>query len=150
MKIIKFNNLLKNITSGIFTVMILLSFNSCSKSVSFLTSSVVPGAQGTVKMKVDNNRNYSIDISLSDLAEATRLTPPRLTYIVWMDTDQELTKNIGQLKSSTGFMSKRHKGSFKTVSSDKPMKIFITAEDDPQSQYPGNQVVLSTEKFDLK
>jgi hypothetical protein len=46
-------------------------------------------------------------------------------------------------------MSKQLKGSFKTVSSDKPVKIFITAEDDAAVQYPGTQVVLSTDKFQL-
>jgi hypothetical protein len=66
-----------------------------------------------------------------------------------MITDRDLTKNIGQLNSSKGFMSKQLKGSFKTVSSDKPVKIFITAEDDAAVQYPGTQVVLSTDKFML-
>ena len=149
MKTTRFNIISKNILSGIFAAMILLSVNSCSKSVSFLTSSVVPAARGTVKIKVDNNKNYSIDISLSDLAEVSRLNPPRLTYIVWMVTDHELTKNIGQLKSSMSFMSKRLKGTFRTVSSDKPIKIFITAEDDANIQYPGNQVMLSTDTFQL-
>jgi hypothetical protein len=147
MKATRFNNILKNIVSGIFASIILISVNSCSKNVSFLTSSVVPAARGNVKVKVDNNKNYSLEISLSELAEVSRLNPPRLTYIVWMVTDQELTKNIGQLKSSTSFMSKRLKGTFRTVSSDKPIKIFITAEDDPNIQYPGTQVVLSTDKF---
>jgi hypothetical protein len=149
MKTIRFNNRLKNILSGILAVMIIFSINSCSKSVSFLTSSVVPAARGNVKIKVDNNKNYSIEISVSELAEVSRLDPPRLTYIVWMLTDQALTSNIGQLKSSTSFMSKRLKGTFKTVSSSTPVKIFITAEDDPNIQYPGNQVVLSTDKFQL-
>ena len=87
---------------------------------------------------MDNNNNYAIDISLTDLAEVTRLQPSKLTYIVWMVTDQELTKNIGQLHSSKGIISKQLKGNFKTVSSFKPVKIFITAEDDPNIQYPGN------------
>ena len=149
MKTTRFNIILKNILSGIFAAMIFLSVNSCSKSVSFLTSSVVPAARGAVKIKVDKNKNYSIDISLSELAEVSRLNPPRLTYIVWMVTDQQLTKNIGQLKSSMSFMSKRLKGTFITVSSDKPIKIFITAEDDANIQYPGNQVMLSTDTFQL-
>jgi hypothetical protein len=147
MKTTRFNNISKNILSGIFAAMILFSVSACSKSVSFLTSSVVPAARGEVKIKVDNNKNYSIEITLSELAEVSRLNPPRLTYIVWMVTDQELTKNIGQLKSSVSFMSKRLKGSFRTVSSDKPVKIFITAEDDKDIQYPGNQVILTTDKF---
>jgi hypothetical protein len=129
--------------------MIVFSFNSCATSVSFLNSSVVPAARGSVKVKRDSNKNYVIQISLTDLAEVSRLQPSRLTYIVWMVTDRDLTKNIGQLNSSKGFMSKQLKGSFKTVSSDKPVKIFITAEDDASIQYPGTQVVLSTERFQL-
>jgi hypothetical protein len=149
MKTTRLNDLKKNILLGIFAIMIVFSLSSCATSVSFLTSSVVPAARGTVKVKRDNNKNYVIQISLTDLAEATRLQPSKLTYIVWMITDRQLTKNIGQLNSSKGFMSKQLKGSFKTVSSDKPVQIFITAEDDAGIQYPGTEVVLSTEKFQL-
>jgi hypothetical protein len=149
MKATRLNDLKKNILLGIFAIMIVFSLNSCATSVSFLNSSVVPAAHGTVKVKRDNNKNYVIQISLTDLAEATRLQPSKLTYIVWMITDRQLTKNIGQLNSSKGFMSKQLKGSFKTVSSDKPVQIFITAEDDAGVQYPGTQVILSTEKFQL-
>jgi hypothetical protein len=147
MKTIGFNNQTKNNFLAIFSIVVLFLFYSCATKVSFLTSSVVPAARGTVKIKVDNNKNYSIDITLSDLAEVSRLEPPKRTYIVWMVTDQEITKNIGQLKSSKGFMSKRLTGEFKTVSSVKPIKIFITAEDDPNIQYPGNLVVLTTDSF---
>ena len=86
---------------------------------------------------------------MTDLAEAQRLQPTKLTYVVWMVTDREITKNIGQLNSSRGIMSKQLKGSFKTVSSSKPIKIFITAEDDAGIQFPGALTVLSTDKFDL-
>ena len=149
MKATRLNNIRKNIVLGIFAVIIVFLVNSCATSVSFLNSSVVPAAQGKVKIKMDNNKNYAIQISLSNLAESTRLQPSKLTYIVWMVTDRELTKNIGQLYSSKGFMSKSLKGSFKTVSSDKPVKIFITAEDDASIQYPGTPIVLSTDKFQL-
>jgi|ERR1035437_2246951 hypothetical protein len=149
MKATRLNNLKKNIFPGIFILMIVFSLISCATSVSFLNSSVVPAARGSVKIKKDNNKNYVIQISLTDLAEAARLQPSKVTYIVWMITDRDLTKNIGQLNSSKGFMSKQLKGSFKTVSSDKPVKVFITAEDDAAVQYPGTQVVLSTDKFQL-
>ena len=150
MKTKRLNSLTKNILRGVFVMILIFSFFSCATSVIFLNSPVVPAARGSVKIKTDKNKNYDIEISLSGLAESSRLQPSKLTYIVWMVTDQALTKNIGQLNSSKGFMSKELKGSLKTVSADKPVKIFISAEDDAGVQYPGPQVVLSTDKFILK
>ena len=150
MKATRLNRLTINILRGVFVMILIFSFFACATSVTFLNSPVVPAARGSVKIKTDKNKNYDIEVSLSGLAESSRLQPSKLTYIVWMETDQALTKNIGQLNSSKGFMSKELKGSLKTVSADKPVKIFISAEDDAGVQYPGPQVVLSTDKFLLK
>ncbi len=137
----------KNISFFIAAVMMLFIFSSCSHKISFQTSSVVPAAKGIVKIKKDKNDNYRISIALTDLAEPKRLLPAKSTYVVWMDTDNNRIKNIGQISSSTGFLSSKLKASFETVSAFKPIKIFITAEDDAAIQYPGMQVVLSTERF---
>lgn len=107
----------------------------------------MPAANGTVKVKKDNNNNYGIKISLTNLAAPNRLQPSKNTYVVWMQTANNGTKNIGQINTSTGFLSSKLKSSFETVSSFKPVKIFITAEDDAGIQYPGMQVVLSTNNF---
>lgn len=137
----------KNILLGLLTLMIAFSLSACSKKVSFLTSSVVPAARGYVSVKTDKNKNNSIEVRVTELAEVQRLQPARQMYVVWMLTDQDVTKNIGQIKSSSGVMSKQLKASFETVSSFKPVKIFITAEDNADIQYPGNQIVLETERF---
>jgi hypothetical protein len=147
MKSKRLNTLTKSIFLGIFTVIFVFLFDSCNTSVRFLTSSVVPAAQGEVKVKMDKNKNYVIDIQISDMADVSRLQPSKRTYVVWMITDQGLTKNIGQLNSTTSFLSKRHKAELKTVSSFKPVKIFITAEDEEGVQNPGMQGVLSTDTF---
>lgn len=137
----------KNILLGFLTLMIAFSLSACSKKISFLTSSVVPAARGYVNIKTDKNKNNAIEVHLTELAEVQRLQPARQTYVVWMLTDQDVTKNIGQIKSSSGMMSKQLKASFETVSSFKPIKIFITAEDNADIQYPGNQIILETDKF---
>lgn len=137
----------KNILLGLLTLMIIFSLTACSKKIAFLTSSVVPAARGYVNIKTDKNKNNVIDIHLTELAEVQRLQPARQTYVVWMLTDQDVTKNIGQIKSASGMMSKQLKASFETVSSFKPVKIFITAEDNADIQYPGSQLVLETDKF---
>jgi hypothetical protein len=126
--------------------LIFLSF-SCSRKITFLTSPIVPAAQGFVKVKKDNNKNYLIKVHIANLAEVNRLQPSRNAYVLWMETDNHETKNIGQIKSSSGLFSSKLKASFETVSSSKPSKIFITAEDDADRQYPGMQVVLSTDRF---
>ena len=132
----------KNFFFGILTTMMIFSFVSCSTKALFLTSSVVPAAKGQVNVKKDKNNNYVIQMKISNLAGVERLEPVRQTYVVWMLTDQGLTKNIGRVNSSNNL-----KVSFKTVSSFKPTQIFITAEDNESAQYPSEQVVLSTAKF---
>ena len=84
---------------------------------------------------------------MSNLAEVARLQPPKQTYVIWAVTDQGNTDNIGQLKSSKNFLSKQMSATFETVSSSKPSKIFITAENNGSIQYPGEQIVLSTNNF---
>ena len=147
MKTKRFKVATKNIFLGILaTIMIFLS-TSCARKVFFITSTVVPGAQGYVQVKKDKNMNYVIQVKISDLAEVAKLQTAKDTYVVWMISDQEKAKNVGQLKSATSMFSKQHKATFKSVSSSKPTKIFITAENDGNVQYPGAQIVLSTDGF---
>ncbi|MEO6669899.1 MAG: hypothetical protein ABIN36_10510 [Ferruginibacter sp.] len=137
----------KKIAFTIAAAMMLFYFSSCSRKTSFQTSSVVPAAKGSVKVKKDKNSNYQIKISISNLAEPKRLQPSKDTYVVWLQTENNVIKNIGQINSSTGFLSSKLKASFQTVSSFKPSKIFITAEDDAAIQFPGSMIVLSTNNF---
>ena len=58
-----------------------------------------------------------------------------------------IIKNIVKIKSDSGFLSSKLKASFETVTSFKPEKIFITAEENADVQYPNNQVVLTTKDF---
>lgn len=138
---------MRKLSWGMLAVVILLFFNSCVRRVSFLASSVVPAARGYVKVKKDNNKNYVIQMSVFNLAEVSRLEPAKKGYIVWMETERNEMSNLGQLNSSSSLFSRKLKASFKTVSTIKPSKIFITAENDASLQYPGSQVIISTDNF---
>lgn len=127
--------------------MIAFTVSSCTTSTEFMTSSVVPAARGNVKVNHDKNDNYVINVEISGLAEVERLQPAKEAYVVWMVTDKDITKNLGQINSSSGMLSKNLKASFETSSPFKPTKIFITAENDPAISYPGTQVVLTTDRF---
>jgi hypothetical protein len=145
MKTTGINNMTRNITLSILTIMMIFIFTSCARKMAFSISSVVPAAQGSVKVKKDKNNNYVIKINITNLAEVKRLTPSKNTYVIWMVTNEGITKNIGQLNSSASFLLKKLTASFETVSSFDPAKIFITAEYDANIQYPGSQVILSTD-----
>jgi hypothetical protein len=120
---------------------------SCARRIAFQTSSEVPAAQGSVKIKKDRNKNYQVDLRVIRLAEPERLSPPKNLYIVWMDTEQQGTKNIGRLTTSTGLFSKKLRSSLKTVTPFTPTRFYITGEDNIDTRYPGAHIVLTTRGF---
>lgn len=129
------------------TCMFFIAITSCTKKLSFSNSAVVPAAEGFVKVKKDKNDNYSLNIHVNNLANASQLQPARNSYVAWIETESHGTKNIGQVKSSSSIISKAKKASLDAVTSFKPIKVFITAEDNGNTQYPGSVIVLSTENF---
>src|SRR5262245_8956931 len=97
------------------------SASAQTKKVSFQNSTVVPGAEGTVKVKKDKNGNFNIDIDIVNLADSKKLTPPKKVYVVWIETVEKGIKNIGQVHSSSSMLSKTKKASITTVSPYKPI-----------------------------
>ncbi|MEO6901858.1 MAG: hypothetical protein ABI315_01740 [Bacteroidia bacterium] len=134
MKIVKKNIFFASI------VIFLVSLSSCNSKIDFLTSTIVPAARGYVTMKKDNNDNYLLHIKISNLAESTRLTPSKATYVVWIVDYHNHPKNIGQIETS------KLKASLETVSPFKPNKVFISAEDAVSVEYPAD-TILTTANF---
>ena len=147
MKTQKTNKLVSGIFFSILVVSVIFLTTACVQKVTFLNSSVVPAAKGSVKIKKDYNKNYVIEVEIEDLVEVERLRPEKQTYVVWMETDRGNAENLGQLKSSRSFFSKQKTASLETVSSFKPVKIFITAENGIDVRYPESQIVLTTDNF---
>jgi hypothetical protein len=144
MKPIKLNNPIRSIFFCGISAFIVFSLISCARKMTFQNSSVVPAAEGKIKIKKDRNKNYNIDLSTVSLAEPSRLSPPRSMYVVWMSTEQNGTKKVGQLKTSASLLSKTLKSSLKTSVPYNPTGFFITAEDDINVPSPSEIVVLST------
>ncbi|WP_345950403.1 MULTISPECIES: hypothetical protein [unclassified Mucilaginibacter] len=138
---------LKNVIVYSLLILATFSFSACSKKVAFINSTVVPAAEGKIDIDRDENKNYTIDIEVIRLADPSRLTPPKKTYVTWLETESEGTKNIGQLKSISGFFTNSLKATLRAVSPLKPKRVFITAEDDATAQSPGSQVVMTTKSF---
>src|SRR5690606_19342880 len=83
-----------------------LAISSCATVMPFNTSTVIPAAEGKVKIKRDKNENYIIKVNVSNLAPPANLQPSRSTYVVWMDTKNNGTKNLGQMQPSSTILSK--------------------------------------------
>lgn len=130
--------------SFILTLTLIMLFSSCATKMMFESSSTVPAATGSVKIKTDKNKNHDIQVSVSHLAPASKLSPPQNTYIVWMVTESNGVINVGQLNSSSSLLSKALKASLNTKTSFNPTSFFITAEDNGNVQYPGSTLILTT------
>lgn len=123
-------------------IVIAFWFTSCSNKAFFLQSSVLPAATGYVEVSRDKSENYKIKVDLKNFAGADRLDPSNLTYVVWMVTARESAVNIGRISTNNSLNA-----SFETLSSFRPVKIFITAEEQENARYPGSMVILTTDRF---
>ena len=132
----------------VMTLAITILFGSCAKKVRSTPTALVPAAEVFVKIKKDENKNYPIEIKLSNLAEPERLQPARQVYIVWVETKTNGIENVGQLKSSKGLFTNTLEGTLATVTAFEPLRMSITAEDTTSIQYPGTQTVIQTRNFD--
>ena len=147
MKTIKIVKISSQFKTSISILVIFILLSACSKRINFATSTIVPAAEGVVKIKKDNNNNRSIGIKIKNLAEPERLQISQSVYVVWMVTEENGVKNIGQLSSSKSLFSSQLEGSLKTVTPFTPTRIFITAEQSSDISMPGSYVILETKTF---
>ncbi len=135
------------VTSVVSAFILTLFVSSCASKADFSTSSIVPAARGSVKVKQDKNNNYEIDVEVKHLAEPKRLQTPKEVYIVWIEGADNSVQNIGQLKTSTRGFSSTLKASMSAISPFEPTRVFITAEDQATIQYPSTYIVLDANSF---
>ncbi len=112
--------------------MILFLIMSCNTAVKFPVSDVVPSAQISATQKKDKNKNYDIKVTARHLANPNRLNPPKNYYVVWIVTENNGIKNIGQLLQKGS-----KKVELNTTTPFTVKEIFITAEDRGDITYPG-------------
>ncbi len=126
----------------IFSISII--FSACAKKIVMANNGIAPAAKAYARIKKDKSNNYNVQVKATHLAPSGNLNPPKNSYVIWMVTDNNGTKNIGQFQSGTSLLSKTLKGSIKTITPFKPVGFFITAEDDAAINYPGNMIILKS------
>ncbi|MRR54898.1 MAG: hypothetical protein EG822_10375 [Deltaproteobacteria bacterium] len=117
----------------------------CATKEPIPASNVVPAATGVTKVSKDSNDNTSIHLKVDHLAPPQNLQPPRAIYVVWVQTPDNQTYNLGQLK-----VDKELEGELKAVTPFKIFRLVITAEDFPTVSLPSQQVVLTTDVLEAK
>jgi hypothetical protein len=141
MKISKSTNSLFGLIAMLF---ITLTLSSCSKTLRFNISPVLPSAVGTVKLSTDDNKNRTMTLNIKNLVDPQRLTPPKKIYVVWMQTKNDGTRNLGSLVGSEGYFSSTRTATFSSVITGEPLRFFVTAEESAQVSGPGPVTVLTT------
>ena len=141
MKISKSTNSLFGLIAMLFITMTL---SSCSKTLRFNISPVLPSAVGTVKLSTDDNKNRTMTLNIKNLVDPQRLTPPKKIYVVWMQTKNDGTRNLGSLVGSEGYFSSTRTATFSSVITGEPLRFFVTAEESAQVSGPGPVTVLTT------
>ncbi len=147
MKFVKLISLTKNFSLTIVIIPFVFLLSACAKKTVFLTSTFLPTTSGSVKIGRDIKRRYVINIQLDNLTNPSNLQPPKTAYVVWMVTQNNTSKNIGQILYIDNIAYQKYVTTFKAVSSVKPLRVFITGENDPKVQTTVSQVVLSTDNF---
>lgn len=112
---------------------------SCASTAKFPVSSSVPTADITAKKKQDKNKNYVIELTAHNLAEPSRLNPPKNNYSVWIITSDGVTKNLGQFTNKNA-----KKATLKTTTPFNVKEIFITAENQGNLTYPAGVEISRT------
>ena len=129
-----------------FTVVALAS---CAKRIAFLPSTVIPTANGHVTIKGDKNNNYRIKLEVRDIVKSKELQPRKKNYVVWVETMENRSHHLGRLESSKGLFSGTRKGKLVTATAAKPVRVFVTAEDNSTPEFPA-EVILTTKLFKVR
>lgn len=112
---------------------------SCASIAKFPVSNDAPAADITAKKTQDKQNNYKIEVIARNLAEASRLNPPKSNYSVWIVAENGTTKNIGQLTNENA-----KKAVLQATTPFNVREIFITAEEQGNLNYPSGTEISRT------
>ncbi len=137
---------MKILRNTLLILAIAVAFASCTQKMNFTKSRVVPAAEGYVKVKKDNNNNYSLTVTVKNLAKPGDLTPSRDAYVVWMQSDRNELQKLGQIKVASSIFDKSLDGELSTTTTVEPNEVFITAERDADVRNPVGETILTTRR----
>jgi hypothetical protein len=123
------------------TAALCLATAGWAKTYTLRSTSVEPGATGTVDAKPQKaGANTEVMVKVDHLAKPAQLTPAANNYVVWIQPNGGKAMNQGVLK-----VGENEKGSLKMTTTSPKFAIIITAENEQHPQSPSGRVILRTD-----
>ena len=69
-------------TKKILLIAIVAILSSCANTKKFPVSNIVPAAHISVKKNINSQKNFTLEITVQNLASPERINPPGKNYIV--------------------------------------------------------------------
>jgi hypothetical protein len=125
-------------THVIFLLLVMAVTIACGgRTIHMTPASTQPAAQGEAALKHDKNGNLTVDLKVKHLAKPQNLTPPKSTYIVWIQPNGGEAHRLGELRFNDNLQ-----GEFKAPVPTSNFQLFVTAEDGPTVSQPSGPEVL--------
>ena len=131
----------KNLSLAIRVVAVALIAVGCAtKTIPFRHEPAQPAATGEMEVRPEPNGNAYVKLRVEHLADPSRLTPPRVTYMLWAQHRDGESALLGRLA-----LNKKLKASWQGTVPFDSFRLLVTAEDLPAPLEPGTPEVLATE-----
>jgi hypothetical protein len=124
----------------LLVVGLILMLGACAKHVRLTPATTVPAATAKADITHDSNGNTIINLDVKHLAKPENLTPPASVYIVWVQPRDGAPIKQGQLQVNDDLSAH-----FKSPTTYKTFRLFVTAEQSANVTSPSGQQVLSQE-----
>lgn len=134
------------LTALIVAGLLIAGVAGCGKQkVPLPVSGTLPAATGQAKVSNDENGNTMVNVKVRHFAPPQRLQPPKSVYVVWVETPERQTFNLGQLRIKDNL-----EGELTGITPFKVFQILITAENFPTVTTPSGDVILRTSVVETK
>ena len=114
---------------------------ACSRQIRLATLPLARGGEATVRVELTYDRNNTLRIQLSNVADPSALNPAYTRYVLWVATpDRQTTVNAGQIR-----VDENRRAEMQTLTPLREFVLFITAEARGDVTAPGPDIVFQSE-----
>lgn len=121
----------------LIAIAIVLTTVAWSREDKLTNTGLTPAAEGKVVTSTDRNGNTEVEVQVKHVARPQALTPPRQSYLVWVQPRGMQPQLLGALRVNEDL-----EGSLKATTTYKDFDVLVTAEDNLKTETPSSTVIL--------